>query len=184
MSNVIVHVFFFSRQWMRIVCSLKISLWIRWFFFSLVKIDESVERLNRYSSNSVWILFKKYTLKLLTEIFAYLRFILSKRFFSFSHSMVVVWQDKAMFFPCFVCMLLFVFFSRLYVWKKKKREESRKIQRQQRTEHVNACDQYQCSRCISFNFDLVESYLLFICDLVSTQCNDFVSKVQHLSLSL
>lgn len=120
MSNVVVRVPFFSRQWMRIVCSLKISLWIRWYFFSREVIDESVERLNRYSSNSVWILFKKYTLKLLTEIFAYLRFILSKLFF-FSHSMFVVYKDKAMFFPCFVCMLLFVFFQ-LYVWKKREKK--------------------------------------------------------------
>lgn len=141
------------------------------FFSAAISVDESVKRMNRYSSNSVWILFKKYTLKLLTEIFAYLRFILI--FFFLVHSRCL--QNKAMFFPCFVCMFA-------ANWRKKTHEESRKIQRQQRTEHVNACDQYQCSRCISFNSDLVESYSSFICDMVSTM-QWFFSKVQDFALS-
>lgn len=102
MSNVVICVFcfLFTTSRTRIGYSLKISLWINSIFFALVCVCEKRRRecrtrMNRYSSNSVWILFKKYTLKLLTEIFAYLRFILTLFFFRFLRSLSV--ETK----PCF-----------------------------------------------------------------------------------
>lgn len=100
----------------------------------------------------------------------------------FHLSLSVHKRDKTMFFPCIfnhwishLCCCVFFFVCKKKVVKFN--DNNNQI------DHVNACDRYQCSRCISFGFRFGYNkrqnhrlpLLFFIDKLVSAKHTDFAS---------